>query len=77
MNIKKYTTLRPDGCEIITDKFNDKIKQEADTKQCCHCGAHWKIQPGSGITRGYCFICNDLTCGSPRCANHGNKMGIL
>lgn len=42
-------------------------RQVADTKQCCHCGGHFKSVPGSGKTRGYCMNCNHITCGKPEC----------
>lgn len=65
-NIKKYTSLRSSGYEITTPLDSDKVI-EGDTKQCCHCGCHWTIRPGSGIVRGYCYRCNDLTCGHISC----------
>lgn len=40
---------------------------EADTLQCVHCGRHWKMKPGSGNVRGFCFNCNGPVCG-PKCA---------
>lgn len=40
---------------------------EADTVQCCHCGRHYAVKPGSGKTRGFCMKCMAPTCGSERC----------
>lgn len=40
---------------------------EAETQMCVHCQHHWIIVPGSGRVRGFCFLCNGLTCGDPRC----------
>lgn len=39
----------------------------ADTLRCCHCGVMWIPVKGSGIERGYCLKCMDVTCG-PKCA---------
>lgn len=39
----------------------------AETSQCCHCGGHFVIEPGSGKVRGYCARCGDVTCGLQRC----------
>lgn len=41
--------------------------EEKDTLQCVHCGAHWMVEPGSGIKRGYCLNCNGPHCGSKQC----------
>jgi len=41
--------------------------KECDTLQCCHCGGHWHVQPGSGNRRSWCFLCAAVTCGSPQC----------
>ena len=38
-----------------------------DLVQCCHCGAHWKWQVGSGRVRGFCQRCNGHTCGCKKC----------
>ena len=39
------------------------------TLQCCHCGRHWVMQPGSGRRRGYCHLrCNSVTCGTAECS---------
>lgn len=40
---------------------------EHDTLQCCHCGIHWEIKPGSGIRRGFCVPCGKVTCGREQC----------
>lgn len=39
----------------------------ADTVQCCHCGGHFVMRAGSGITRGWCSRCSGMICG-PTCA---------
>ena len=40
---------------------------EGETVMCVHCQKHWEIKPGSGISRGFCFNCNGLTCGKQKC----------
>jgi len=40
---------------------------EGETLQCCHCGRHWRVEPGSGRRRGFCFRCNAVTCGANAC----------
>jgi hypothetical protein len=61
------TLKREAGWVFITDPGADKPIFEASTLCCCHCGSHWFPQPGSGITRGFCFCCNGPICG-PGCA---------
>ena len=41
--------------------------QEWDTLQCVHCSGHFRVVPGSGKIRGFCFNCNGPICG-PNCA---------
>ena len=62
---KQHSVLRPKGTLIITDW--DGCVEEHDTLQCCHCGAHWVVSPGSGRRRGWCMKCGDVTCGEQRC----------
>lgn len=61
-----YKPKRVDAVEIITEASGRKV--ESDIKKCCHCGSYWKVQPGSGIQRGYCGRCGDFFC-SPSCMN--------
>lgn len=61
----RHTLLRPHGYIIITDPEAPTI--EYDTHQCCHCGAHFAIIPGSGRLRGYCLHCDGPTCGAEAC----------
>lgn len=58
------TARKPHGYSVTTGP--DKV-QEADSLQCCHCGCHWQVVRGSGIKRGFCMKCMQVTCGSPRC----------
>ena len=43
---------------------------EIDTLQCCHCGGHFEVVKGSGKIRGWCMLCNQVTCGKPKCDEH-------
>jgi hypothetical protein len=64
----EHTTRRPDGQETLLDP--DGGIQQFDTKQCPHCGKHFRIKPGSpALARGeVCMKCGgQLTCGDPRC----------
>lgn len=40
---------------------------EVEYRQCSHCQVSWIYQKGSGTTRGLCFHCNGLLCGSREC----------
>jgi len=40
---------------------------ERDSLQCCHCGKHFWVTPGSGKRRGFCTRCAQVTCGSEIC----------
>lgn len=40
---------------------------EGETQMCAHCQKHWRIRPGSGISRGYCTNCDGPTCGKLEC----------
>lgn len=59
--------MREAGIITVADPGMDRPILEAGTLQCCHCGAHWQIKPGSGNVRGFCFKCNGPVCG-PNCA---------
>lgn len=63
----RHTARRADGYEISTGPLGTI---ERDTKQCCHCGGHFQIIPGSGKTRGFCLKCTKVTCGNPACNEH-------
>lgn len=49
----------------ITD--GDGRPQEHDYLQCCHCGLHFQVIPGSGTRRGFCMRCAKVTCGAEKC----------
>ena len=63
--------LMPNGDPIRQDDYDrprsDFGAREADTVQCVHCQMHWIIVPGSGMKRGFCNLCNGLTCGKQKC----------
>jgi len=57
---------KPHGSFLITGpEINHPL--EGDTLQCCHCGMHWIPIKGSGIKRGWCQKCMQVTCGKPQC----------
>lgn len=62
------TARRPGGCMILTDPAMANAVH-MDTVQCCHCDAHYAVEPGSGKTRGFCMSCMKPTCGSDACCN--------
>lgn len=57
--------MKEHGTAIYTAIEADRVT-EFRTLQCCHCGRHWMVIPGSGAKRGYCTRCGDVTCG-PDC----------
>lgn len=62
----KHSARKPDGCSIITDPSMSCAVHQ-DTVQCCHCDAHYAVDPGSGSTRGFCMSCMAPTCGGDAC----------
>lgn len=61
-----HTLKKPNGYAISTGPLGTI---ECDTLQCVHCGGHWDHKPGSGITRGWCKLCNGPFCGV-KCQEH-------
>lgn len=59
------TVRNPHGYIVVTEPGRDTV--EADTLQCCHCGGHFLVRPGSGTKRGWCGHCGAATCGKPQC----------
>ena len=57
----EHTARQPKGYITIVEPGKPTI--EADTLQCGHCGGHWRVQPGSGIVRGFCTKCMRPVCG--------------
>jgi len=58
------------GYGVAIDRETGKTVDEHETSRCVHCGGHFRIVPGSGRTRGYCFLCDGVTCGSRECLEH-------
>jgi len=57
----QYSSLSPKG-------FLESDGQlYGETLQCCHCGGHFMLSPGSGKVRGFCMLCGSVTCGSQKC----------
>ena len=61
----KHSVRKPKGYIVVTGPLG--VEDECETVQCVHCQMHWKIEPGSGRKRGFCFNCNGLTCGKEAC----------
>jgi hypothetical protein len=59
--------MKEKGTIIVVDPGADRPLDEFATGQCCHCGGHFPIRPGSGTVRGFCFKCAGPVCG-PACA---------
>ena len=55
------------GRMVWSDPGSDKPLREVGTLQCCHCGGHFPVQPGSGKTRGFCRNCMGPLCGKEAC----------
>jgi hypothetical protein len=55
------------GYFVVTDNETDRVLDEGETLMCMHCQFHWKVKPGSGITRGWCWKCGGPTCGKQAC----------
>ncbi len=62
-----HRTRRQTASYSILTGPDDAVLEEFDLAQCCHCGLHFRIRPGSGMTRGWCTMCGQITCGSIRC----------
>ncbi len=60
----QHTARKPKGYGVMTDEGRG---YECDSLQCCHCGAHWRVEPGSGRVRGMCRNCMQVTCGAKKC----------
>jgi hypothetical protein len=56
--------FRAGGYLTITGPDNPK---ERDTYTCCHCNKIVVVKPGSGKTRGFCFMCKKPHCGAKTC----------
>lgn len=63
----QHVPRRAMGHGFIHDRITGELLEEAATLNCAHCQMIFRVQPGSGRRRGFCFKCNAVTCGKPRC----------
>lgn len=63
-NINLLVTRHASGEFVEVGEFG---RREGQTQQCCHCGRHWEVKPGSGTRRGWCVRCGKVTCGARAC----------
>ena len=66
MHLLSSTRHRTASYALLLDAEGKTIT-EHDLTQCCHCGLHFRIRPGSGIMRGWCCKCAQPTCGKLAC----------
>lgn len=52
---------------LISTSIDSGLAVARDTVRCCHCGAQWVWQKGSGRKRGFCLRCKGITCGCLEC----------
>lgn len=55
------------GTIACYDTDSGKKNWEYATTRCVHCCTPFKLRPGSGIRRGFCYNCNGMHCGKPAC----------
>lgn len=55
------------GYFVVTDGETGGVVDEGETLMCAHCQKHWRVRPGSGVKRGWCFRCGGPTCGKKAC----------
>jgi hypothetical protein len=67
-------TVKKAAAYSVGDLPEKDRAEEADWLQCCHCQMNWKVLPGSGEKRGWCYSCGQVTCGKPRCQQHCGGM---
>ena len=68
MHFLQRTARKVSGYGLLTDPDAlHGIVEETETVNCCHCQFIMHIRPGSGTKRGFCFMCNAVTCGKPGC----------
>lgn len=60
--LPKYVSTKPAGYIVYADKAG-YVEAEGDMLQCVHCQYMWRVQPGSGVQRGWCSRCKGPTCG--------------
>lgn len=65
--LRRVTVARPAG-------YIRMGAEEFDALQCAHCRYTWRYVAGSGRERGWCSQCGGVTCGSPRCMVHSERL---
>ncbi len=68
IEVAQYTLRNPAGYVLASN--GQSLDLEGDTEQCVHCQAMWIKQPGSGVTRSWCWNCNGSTCSKKQCIEH-------
>ena len=66
-NFLELVSKNPPGFYELREKETDKLLGEGEVRQCCHCRGTWMFRKGSGRRRGYCYLCQRITCGKPIC----------
>lgn len=70
-NFKDRKSIYDDVSAPRTDKHGGYITLDGvvvtQTLQCCHCQKHWPVRKGSGVVRGFCRLCMQVTCGKAEC----------
>lgn len=64
--VMQHTVRNAEARQMFYDGSGGR-PQEAELLRCCHCEVMWKVEPGSGRKRGWCFQCNHVTCGLNTC----------
>lgn len=67
MHLLHHTRRKEAGYILVTDTVTGAVREEHSTAQCCHCGLHFRVRPGSGTVRGWCSLCSQITCGKRTC----------
>ena len=63
-------TVKKAAAYSVGDLPEKDRAEEADWLQCRHCQYSFKVMPGSGEKRGYCWSCQGVTCGKAMCEQH-------
>ena len=60
-------SIREEASYAIISGPDKEVFSEVKYLQCCHCGAHFQLIPGSKVDRGICMRCYGVTCGKKSC----------
>lgn len=66
--VMQHTDRRASATQQFYDGTGGR-PQSAELLRCCHCEQLWKVEPGSGRKRGWCYRCQDVTCGAGTCVD--------